>query len=177
VKRERRGLQNASANSFGQSEVKNLHQAFRRNHDVGCFQVPVDDASIVRPSQRARDLYSVAQNRFRSESHLPGQAMERLAFDQFHDDVQIAVNLTDVINRADIRMSQGRGSPSLLQQILPTGGIEGCILLDNFDRHVAMEDFVVGAIYNPHTPFAYLGNHAAVAENFADHNEFLLHQI
>jgi hypothetical protein len=74
-------------------------------------------------------------------------------------------------------MSQGGGSPSLLQQILPAGGIQGCVLLDDFDRHVAMEDFVIGAIYDAHASFAYLGNHAAVAENFADHNDFLTYQI
>jgi hypothetical protein len=131
----------------------------------------VDDASIMRPSQRARYLNSVTQNRFRSESHLSGQAVEGLAFDQFHDDVQVAANLAYVINRADIGMSQGGGSASLLQQILPARCIQGCILLDNFDRHVAMEDFIVGAIYNSHSSFAYLGNDAAVPENFADHND------
>ena len=130
----------------------------------------MDDASIMRPSQRARYLNSIAQNRFRSESHLSGQAVEGLAFDQFHDDVQVAANLAYVINRADIGMSQGGGSASLLQQILPAGCIQGCILLDDFDRHVAMEDFIVGAIYNAHAPFAYLGDHAAVPENFTDHN-------
>jgi hypothetical protein len=74
-------------------------------------------------------------------------------------------------------MSQGRGSPRFLQQILPAGGIERCILFHNFDCHVAMEDFVVGAIYDAHSPFAYLGDHAAVPENFADHNDFLTYQI
>jgi hypothetical protein len=45
------------------------------------------------------------------------------------------------------------------------------VFLDDLDRHVAMQDFVIGAIDDTHATFADLGGNAAVAENLADHEQ------
>jgi len=97
--------------------------------------------------------------------------VQRLALDQFHDDVEFAVGLADIVDRADVGMRQGRGSARFVQQILAGGSVECGLFLDDFDSHVAMKHFVVGAINDAHATFADLGGDAAMAENLADHEQ------
>ena len=56
-----------------------------------------------------------------------------------------------------------------MKQILAGRRVEYGIFLDDFDSHVAVKHFVVGAINDDHATFADLGGDAAMAENLADH--------
>src|ERR1051326_9450085 len=90
---------------------------------------------------------------------------------QFHDDVEFAVSLADIVDGADVGMREGRGGAGFMEQTLAGRRVEPRIFLDDFDSHLAVKHFVVGAIDNAHTTFADLGDDAAMAENLADHEQ------
>jgi hypothetical protein len=50
--------------------------------------------------------------------------MEGLAFHELHNDVEIAIRLTYVMDGADIGMSQGGRSSRFLEKVLASGGVE-----------------------------------------------------
>ena len=82
--------------------------------------------------------------------------MQRLALHQLHHDIQRAFALSDFVDGADVGMGKGGRCPGFMKQILAGGGIHGRIFLDDFHGHVTMQHFVVGAIDDPHPPFANL---------------------
>jgi hypothetical protein len=90
-----------------QAEVEEFRAGFGE-HDVAGFETAMDDALPVRDFERGRDLRAVAKDLFERKRPALQAIGERLAFDQLHDDVVQPVVVTDVVQRADVRMIQRR---------------------------------------------------------------------
>ena len=93
---------------FRQSEIQNLNAGFR-DHDVGRFQIAMNDALAVRLHQRSHDLRSVGERRLHGKRSAFEPGRDRLALHQFHDEV-IRPN---IVERADVGMIQRRNRARL----------------------------------------------------------------
>ncbi len=64
------------------------------------------DGTAVRVGQCTCDLDAVAQDGFDRQTTDPDQLPQRPAIHQFHDDVQLAIELSDFVDGADVGMAQ-----------------------------------------------------------------------
>ena len=141
-RRRRRGL---VVDELGDAEVEHLHVAARRNDDVGGFQVAMDDAPGVRRLERVGELESPFDQLIRR--HLLADArVERPALEQLHHEIRTALVLADVIDRADVRMVDRRDGARLTVEPFERDRVAGDGRRKDFDRDVAIEPGVAGAI-------------------------------
>ena len=77
------------------------------------LDVPMDDVRAVRRVQGISNLDSDTQYLVGSQRPVSDPVGQRLAFEQLHDDVGLIFVLSDVVDRADVGMIQGRGGPGL----------------------------------------------------------------
>ena len=93
--------------------VRPLHE-----EDVGRFDVAMNDALGMRCAQGLRGLFPDADDVVDRQAALRDAVAQGLAFEQLHDQVGIAVLLTDVEDRADIGMVQRGCGPCFAQKTL-----------------------------------------------------------
>ena len=128
-----------------QAEVEQLH-AVGREHHVPRLQIAVDDPLPVRRVERVRDGDAGRQRLVEREGaalETPGQ---RLAPEQLHDQVVGTVLAADVVQRADVRMTQRGHRPRLALEALPRLGIGGDLPRQDLDGHRAIEAGIGGAV-------------------------------
>ena len=112
---------------------------------VGGLDVAVPDAPRVRRVERQRDLNAVVDRL--PEGHRPPvqPRAQRLAFEQFRDDVRRAGFDTGVIHRDDVRMVQAAGRTRFAGEsgeLLGGGGMQA----DDLQRDVPLQVRVARAI-------------------------------
>jgi len=125
-----------------EAEIKHLHDARGRDHDVGRLQITMDDAFFVRGFERVGDLPGVI------ESNIEWQrALERLSHNQLHHKSAFfhAVDLRDVgvIERGQYLCFALEACEALR--------VLGERRRKNLDRYVAIELGVVCAVDFAHT--------------------------
>ena len=124
---------------LGETEIQDLHHARGRDLDVGRLQVAMDDAFLVRGLDAVDDL---TQDRQRvAERH---RSLQCLAFDILHDQIV----RSDVVEVTDVGVVQGRDRARFAGEALRELDVR------DFDRDVAIEARVVGAIHLAHATFA-----------------------
>src|SRR5262249_17512672 len=95
---------------LGQTEVEHFDLALIVDHDVVRLDVAVDYAARMSRRDRVGDLNG---DRERAQDvHRPPRydLLERAAFGVRHDDVEQPVSLSDVVYRADVRVSSAEAS-------------------------------------------------------------------
>src|SRR5712692_2159849 len=133
-----------------EAKIEHLNQALRGDHDVGALEVAMNDAAAVRMAESGCDLHSIAQHGFDRQALAHDQGVQRLAFDQLHDDVQLTIKLADFMDGADIRMAESGRGAGLVQQIV-SGGVRGDgTLAQNLQGNITMEKFIARAVDNTH---------------------------
>jgi 1,6-anhydro-N-acetylmuramate kinase len=96
----------------------------RRQEYIGGLDVAMDDALRVCGVERIGDLDRLADHRIDGQG-LPADSMfERPPLQQLHHDEVLACMIADVVNRADIRVVQGRCGACLAVETLD-GGLVG----------------------------------------------------
>jgi len=85
----------------GQAEVEQLHPAVLADEDVGGFQVPVQNSTRVRVRQPLRHLLRDSQGLGHVDRPLLDPPCQRLASQQFHDEVGTGVARPHVEERHD----------------------------------------------------------------------------
>ena len=105
--RQRRFIRAFTSTQFGQTEVEHLHGTIRADHDVGRFQIAMDDAARVRSGQSVCDRNGNTQHL--SEPHpVPrNECIEALPANVLHHDEVDAVGGLDFVNRDDVRVIEG----------------------------------------------------------------------
>ena len=78
----------------------------------------MDDPLRVGSIQRVGNLDAQAEQQLRIQRPAADAMLERLALQEFHGDKCAAALFTDVVNRADIRMVESRGSFRLAPESL-----------------------------------------------------------
>ena len=77
--------------------------------------------------------------------------LQSFTLDQFHDQEVHAILVTDVMQRADVRMGEFRNRFGFALQTLPQGRIRGQIAGQNFDGYISLQTSVPGAIHLSHS--------------------------
>ena len=97
-----------SAHGLGQSEVEDFHGAVARQHHVAGFQIPMNHASFMRRLQRVTDLLRDCQCFINRNRPLLDARLQRLAFDQLHDDALCIAGFFKAVDVRDVGMIQRR---------------------------------------------------------------------
>src|SRR6266481_3785973 len=116
----------------------------------------MNDIAAVRMAKSGGDLHSVAQY------GLDGQA-----FDQLHDDIQLAIEFANFMYGANVWMAKGGRRAGFVQQILSRGVRGDGALAQNLEGHIAMEKFIACAVDDAHAAFAELRINTVMAEDLA----------
>jgi hypothetical protein len=138
-----------------QAEIHDDRLAALFDHDVGRLQVAVDDAVVMRFLQRLGELADHVQ-------YLPlgkrfvglNEIGKRTPFDIGHRNVVLRFDLADVVDRADVGMSQRRSRPRL--PIEPLAKLARRILVEagRFERHAPAKLRVFREMNRPHRALA-----------------------
>ena len=139
------------AHGLGDPEVGELHLPGGRDEDVARLDVPVHQADGVRGVEGAAGLFEHVEGVPHRQRALAGQHVgQRLAHHQLHDQVgQRAagggvVDLAVVVDRGDPGVGDACGDLGLGPEPFDELGVGGELGLEHLDRHVPVQDGVVG---------------------------------
>ncbi len=96
-----------NSTEFGQAEVQDFRRTTRGHKNVCRFYVAMHDAFRVCRFQRIGNLNAEFQNLFDRQWLVLDSLLERLPLQRLHSDKGAPINLTDVVNRADVGVVQG----------------------------------------------------------------------
>src|SRR5216684_1310875 len=112
----RHALRRRVQNQLGQAKVEDFDRSAARYHDICGLDVAVNNPGAVSSFQARCDLTKNAE-RFRQRQCSSFESLfEALALVERHRDEQLAVLLTELVNRADVRMVEGAGGPRFAQE-------------------------------------------------------------
>ncbi len=127
------------------------------------------DGTAVVVGQCTRDLDAVSQDGFDRQPAAPDQLPQRPPIHQFHDDVQLAIELADFVYGADVGMAKPGGRARLVQQTAPRRLIAHIARRDHLQRNITVQKLIACAIHDPHSAFADLGDDSIMPEELVDH--------
>ena len=133
-----------------QTEIEHLHAAIRCNDDVVAFQIPMDDAALVRVGQRIGQLTPVVRDLLVWQRAGVQQRAERASLDQLHRNVRLAVGFADFVDGADVRVVERCCRTRFTHQSGARRGIIEAGRGKHLDGDVAIQLLVAGAIHLPH---------------------------
>jgi hypothetical protein len=99
---------------LGQAEVEKLEPAIPGNEHVLGLHVAMNDAVLVRRTQRARDLPCPRHRETDWEASLIQTHAKRTPVQQFRHHVEQVAVLRDLVHGDDVRMVQARGGQCFL---------------------------------------------------------------
>ena len=147
------------SDQFGQSEVHDLGLVFGADHDVGRFDVPVDDALLVSLPEAPGHLDGDPEGLARIHGTGLDPVLQALSFDIRHGDKGLSVGLVDLEDGADIGMIQSRGGPGLAYKTLLGLRIAGQLRRQKLQGDGSAQADILGLIDH---------SHAALADLFQD---------
>ena len=140
----------------------------------------MDDPLLVRGLQRLGDLSGDQQCVWNGNGSARDEISERDAVHQLHHDRTSGTGVFQPIDVRDVRMVQRREASSLALEASEAVGVIRGRLRQHFDRHVALEFAVVGAIDFTHPAHADLSGELVRSETGAGNESqasFLDHVI
>ncbi len=132
-----------------QAEIHQLRARFRQ-HDVCRLEITVNNPQLVGLGERIGNLGCNADGLLRGQRSFDEAVVQRFPFDQFHDEEIHPILMTDIMQRADVRMSEFRNSLGFALQPLAQGRIRGQICRQNLDGYISPQPCVAGAIHLSH---------------------------
>jgi hypothetical protein len=100
---------------LSQSEIQDLDDAVRAEHDVIRLNVAMNDTRLMRRAQRRSHLDGDVERRLEFHFSRPHHALAQgLTFDELCSYEVARVHLSDLVNRDDVRVVQSRGCASFL---------------------------------------------------------------
>ena len=139
----------------GQAKVGDHHLAAAVEHDIGWFQIAMEDALGVRGgeagAQLARDFDSFV--RWQS-ADAAQQRAEIFAVDVFHRQIRLAFDLAEIVHAADIGMRDLARDADFIVEAAEGGWIARGHFGQEFERHLLAEREIVRAIDFSHAAAA-----------------------
>ena len=96
-----------------QPEIEQLGVAALGDEDVGRLDVAVDDPLAMGGFERIGEFHAKFEDSIGGSAPAGDQMVQRRALQQFHRHEMAAGVLSDIVNRADVRMIQCRGGAGL----------------------------------------------------------------
>ena len=122
------------------------NRACLRQHDVGGFEIAMDDPLAMRLVERVGDLGGDRQRLVERERPVLEPRGQRLALEMRHDQVVGAIDAADVVDAADVGMIQRSDSSCLAFEAGSQIRIVSDFTRQNLDRHRAIEAGVAGFV-------------------------------
>lgn len=120
----RRGRERADrAHELRQAEIQDLQSTVGGDEEILRFEIPVDDALLVRGGQPLGELSCIVDRLARREIGAGHFLAQRLTFEQLGHDVGRSCVRADVINDQDVWMIELAGGARFLFEALQTVGI------------------------------------------------------
>jgi hypothetical protein len=169
------GKRRFGGSDFGQAEIENFGAPALGHENILRLDIAVNDAFGVCRIQRVGDLDGQWQQLV--EFHCPpiNRMLERLSFQKLHGDEGAVVLLADVVNRANIRMIQGRSG---LRFALKSGQrlpIPGNFCGKELERHEATQPRILGFVDDTHPATPEFFQDAIVRDRLAREWQRLRH--
>ena len=140
-----------------EAEVDDLHETVFRDENIRRLDVAVNDPLAVRLGEPLGDLNGDIERLIELERPPLDLALEVLAVVVGHRDECLAVlRLSDLINRADVRVIERGCGARLMDEAFLRGGIAGELRREELERHGAAERRVLGLVDDPHPALAEL---------------------
>jgi len=114
------------------------------DEDVGGFDVAVEDALCMRGIERVGDLNAQVEQVFGRQRPRGNAMSQRLALEQLHDDIGLALVFADVVERADVRMVQCGRRARLAAEPIERVTIFRVLVRQELQRDVPAEANVFG---------------------------------
>ena len=160
----RRGLGNLC-----QPEIQHFDEIVLGHHNVGRLQISVNNSRRVSLRQRFGDLHGILQRLVQPQPVPADQLIQRFARHVLHRDERLPVLLANVIDRADVRMVQGRCSLGLTLKAGQRLGVSRNFRREELQCDEAMQPRVLGLVHYPHATATELLDDAVVRDGSADH--------
>ena len=133
-----------------EAEIEHLHRAVGLHLDVLGFEIAMHDASLVRSLERGGDLTRDPHRLLNRQGPAPQSLGERRSLDQFKDECVNARRRFEAVDCGDVRVIQRREQPRLAREARQPFGICRKEARQDFDRNVAIESRVTGAVHFAH---------------------------
>src|SRR6266508_6711269 len=95
--------------------------------------------------------------------------LERLPFEQLHNNERPAFLFANVVNGADVRMTEGGGGTGFALETLERLAILGKTFGQKLQGHAAAEPRVFRLVHHPHTAATELLDDPVMGDSIADH--------
>jgi hypothetical protein len=149
---------------FREAEVQNLDAALFGDEQVLRFQVPMNDAFVVRCRQPMSDLNAHVDRPAKRYWAMPQLLFQSVSHQELRNQVGRTLEDAEAINRKDVGMVQGRGRLRLLLKTPQPVGVFRNKGRKNFKRYVTLQNRVAGTINLAHS------TRAQQAQNFVTIN-------
>jgi hypothetical protein len=150
-------------------EVENLHAPVTRHHDIRGLQIAMDDSVVVRRLQAVGQLDPERAHFRLGQRSVANALLERDAVDVFHDEVIDIARGVEVVDSRDVRMIELREEQSFPAESFPCCFVGEAAGRQHFDRHLAIEMLVAGAVDDTHAAGTDPVEDGVVTNTFADH--------
>src|SRR5215813_519927 len=127
---------------LGEAEVQEFYLAMLAYNNVLRLNVAMDDFHRVRGVEPSADLSGDIEHRLPGEATFCDQLAERVALDVLHHDVGLVVCFTDLKNRDDVWMTNGRSCASFTQESHRRRGGLRCVPGNQLYSHRSTEHLV-----------------------------------
>src|SRR5216684_1032816 len=121
--------------------------------------------------KRVGNLRAQIEHRLRRQPLRRNPLAQRFAWNVFHGDIGLAIDFTDLVNRANVRMIEGGSGTGFAKNSRASFLIGEGSHRRQLERDVAVEFLVVGTKDHAHTARASLLQDDVVCEYLADHIE------
>ena len=122
----------------------------------------------MRRVERVANLKRVVDHLIDAERPVIDSMIERVPFEQLHRDEWRALELVDLVDRADIRMIERRCRARFAHEALEHLPILGAARAQELERNGTTELYVFGAIYHAHAAFTQRLDHPVVRDRLSE---------
>ncbi len=127
-----------------QPKVEDLDTAVIRDHKVPRFQIPVDDAFLVRGRRRVREGNRDLEKLVESESVFRKKRRQRLPFHELHGDEVDGVRLFDGVDGHDVGVVESCDRFRFSLELRPPLLAPGQLRRENLERYLSIQLRVLG---------------------------------
>jgi hypothetical protein len=166
----RPGLRQLRLAEAGEAEVQDLHAAAGLDVHVARLEVPVHDSPGVREGEPLAQLLHDRELLAEVGGARADQVAQVPALEQLHRHVGEPVLLAEVVDGDDVRVVEPRRRLRLVPEALPEVGVGGERGRDRLDRHVPVEQRVVGPVHLAHRTLADLLDDTVLADTVEIHH-------
>jgi len=152
------------------AKVAHQHVALAVKHDVGRLDVPMDDTLPMSIVQRGGDLSEQMAQLVKRQTTDAQHVLEGAAVHVAHDNVGRVVRAVEIVHRQDVGMLQPRDDARLAPEALHRLRVIGNGLVENFDRHMAVNGGLVCTVDCRHATFTHLCDDFIGAETCSNHD-------